>query len=198
MKKELIDKIDEYFNNLTPIQERRMLARMENYSKRLKGIHTFDEFKEVHGLNEFEYLGLTIKEATREYLDANGEGSYINSSYVGDDEIVLGIYEDDENKLISMFHEIGHILLDKLTKENVFPSYEKYMLDNKHMEDCINSFGDGFGVADSYTYHVEQMSWILGLNLAKSNYDIEFSQNSIQWAKQQLATYTTITGDCGR
>ena len=54
-----------------------------------------------------------------EYCEANGVDSYINSSYIiGNDEIQLGIYDDNELKTASFFHEVGHTLVEDDFREN--------------------------------------------------------------------------------
>ena len=52
-----------------------------------------------------------------EYCVANGEDVYINASYstgnmAGSPEIWIDIYEDEELKMISFFHELGHVFDD--------------------------------------------------------------------------------------
>ena len=45
------------------------------------------------------------------YCQANGEEVYINNCRIGGRDIELGIYDNDEFKLISFFHELGHRLI---------------------------------------------------------------------------------------
>lgn len=54
-----------------------------------------------------------------EYCKANGIETYLNKSWlIGNNTIQLGIYDDEELKLISLFHEIGHTQ-DKSNKDNL-------------------------------------------------------------------------------
>ena len=60
------------------------------------------------------------------YCQANDEESYHNSSYCAgsvrskcDAELWLGFYDDEELRLISFFHEMGHMLDDTLYKEGM-------------------------------------------------------------------------------
>jgi Zn-dependent peptidase ImmA (M78 family) len=51
------------------------------------------------------------------------ERDFVNKSYIiGNDTVILGIYDNDEQKIASLFHEIGHTLLDR-NYENQF-NYE--------------------------------------------------------------------------
>lgn len=64
-----------------------------------------------------EEHGVKLHVVTRddEYCLANGEDVYIDASYSAGNvecraEIWIGIYEDEELKKISFFHELGHVL----------------------------------------------------------------------------------------
>lgn len=53
------------------------------------------------------------------YCLANGEDTYLNSSYlIGGDEVHVGIYDDEELLIASFFHELGHIVENKNNKYN--------------------------------------------------------------------------------
>jgi len=52
---------------------------------------------------------------------------YINKSYTCGNEIILGIYDDLELKLISFFHEVGHIA-SILFNEEIENKYEQEKL----------------------------------------------------------------------
>jgi hypothetical protein len=55
------------------------------------------------------------------FCKANGEETYINSSYSAINEIWLGIYDDAEIKNLSLFHEVAHCLIEKNTDfDNVY------------------------------------------------------------------------------
>jgi len=45
---------------------------------------------------------------------------YVNKSYICGNEIILGIYDSEENRLISFFHELGHIASHKLWVESEY------------------------------------------------------------------------------
>lgn len=105
---------------------------------------------------------LHVVQAGDEYCVANGEDTYVNSSYSAGDvdcspEIWLGIYDDEELKKISFFHELGHVL----------DSGKVYL----------------------HRYSREMRAWEIGLSYAQHIMKIEFSENAIAWAMKQLETY---------
>jgi len=77
--------------------------------------------------------------------------------------IQLGVYQDPEIRLLSFFHELGHIV-DRDNRR--IPEYK-----------------------DLPYYHFNEASaWRMGLRLAFRN-GVEFSQNALDIAKRYLATY---------
>ena len=63
-----------------------------------------------YGIKKFHKI-----EKGDQYCIWNGEDSYINKSYIcGNDEIEIGIYENDELMIASFFHELGHITDQKV------------------------------------------------------------------------------------
>jgi len=66
-------------------------------------------------------------EDDKKYIQANDIKDYINSSYICGDEIILGLYKDKKKRLISFFHEIGHILVDQEFKESV--EYDSFLIE---------------------------------------------------------------------
>ena len=78
-------------------------------------------------------------------------------------KIYLGVYQDPELRLISFFHELGHVL-DSDNKR--CPAYEDL----------------------PYYHFCEASAWRMGLRLA-TRAEILFSDNAISWGKKQLATY---------
>lgn len=98
-----------------------------------------------------------------EHCKANGVDKYINCSYCSNDEIYLGIYDDQELKLLSFFHELGHL------KDTTDWDWE---LDTRK----------------NAQYKIEQRAWEIGYEIALLNH-IEFSDKAKQWALEQLETY---------
>jgi Zn-dependent peptidase ImmA (M78 family) len=89
---------------------------------------------------------------------------FVDHSYIaGSDEIVLGLYKDKNKKLMSLFHEIGHLLVDKYFIRSI--NYN--------------------------TYKYEKEVWRRGLLLAKI-YRIAFPFYCYRWAVQQMQTYKNI------
>jgi len=77
--------------------------------------------------------------------------------------IQLGVYQDPEIRLLSFFHELGHIV-DRDNRR--IPEYK-----------------------DLPYYHFNEASaWRMGLRLAFRN-GVEFSQNALDTAKEYLTTY---------
>jgi hypothetical protein len=84
-------------------------------------------------------------------------------SKYGPPTIFLGVYKNPELRLISFFHELGHIVD---VDNRRIPKYE-----------------------DLPYYHFSEASaWRMGFRLAYRN-GVEFSQEAIDWAKTQLASY---------
>ena len=55
--------------------------------------------------------------AITDYWKNGGTGhreDYVNKSYINGDEVILGIYDNPEFRLISFFHEVGHLASHKL------------------------------------------------------------------------------------
>lgn len=97
-----------------------------------------------------------------EYHLSNGD-VYANRSYIiGNDIIQLGIYDDINLKLISLFHEIGHIIVS-----------------NNHSYEEILNFSE---------FEIEKLAWDYGYKEAEL-YNIQFSKESKEWALKQLNTY---------
>lgn len=111
------------------------------------------EIAEHYGVN------LTQVNPGDSHCKANGEDAYINHSYVAGKDIELGIYEDPEKRIISFFHEMGHILTPKRVHKRCNTKYE-----------------------------IEAKAWKYGYKLAKF-YGIEFNKDTKDWAKAQLESY---------
>ena len=88
---------------------------------------------------------------------ANGTDSYRNHSYIAGRDIELGVYDDEELKVASFFHEIGHI---------------------KVPWEFIQS-------VDYRTPDVEREAWRIGFDLA-CNYGVTFSQKTHDWSEEQI------------
>ena len=93
------------------------------------------------------------------YCQANGLETYLNRSMVAGTEVYLGIFEDHELKILSFFHEIGHIL-DQTEQNEAFTKYD-----------------------------YEKNAWDIGYQEAKRRYGVDFSDNAKKWASDQLETY---------
>jgi len=45
---------------------------------------------------------------------------FANCSFIIDDQIILGNYDNTENKELSFFHELGHLFFRRHTFENIY------------------------------------------------------------------------------
>jgi len=75
-------------------------------------------------------INLHKVKAGDKYCKANGIDTYLNKSYSSgsknhNPEIWLGIYYDKELKLISFFHELGHILCKRKESDTIYQMEEK-------------------------------------------------------------------------
>lgn len=84
------------------------------------------------------------------YCIANGEDIYENNSYmIGNDELQLGMYDNEDIRLASMFHEIGHTLVENDWMETI--KYNKVKIEAKAWE-------LGFVEAEKYGFKFNQIS----------------------------------------
>lgn len=106
-------------------------------------------------------LRLVFVQPGDEFCKLNGQESYHNSSYIiGDEEIQLGFYDDEELQLISFFHELGHTMVSNNWRK-----------------------------ARNYdTVSIERECWRRGVQLAR-RHKIRFSKRALDWAEQQVKTY---------
>lgn len=112
-------------------------------------------------------MGRRTKEA-REYIKANGLDAYTerSSCAAGSNAIVwLGRYKDPEQRSISFFHEVGHLLLP--------PDY--------HWDVGHNSI------------ICEVQCWQLGLRFAYRK-GLSYSDAALRWGYQQALTYRFSEG----
>ena len=84
-----------------------------------------------------------------------------NNAYViGDEDIILGLYDDQEVKMAAFFHEVGHTI--------VKPTFEK-LVNNDEML-------------------IEFQAWIEGLKVAKK-YGYKFSDKAFEYILMSLNSY---------
>jgi hypothetical protein len=122
---------------------------------------SYIDFCKENKINLFQvehYNGLNYKNRSTATFWVKKPTIITNDTSIGN--IYLGIYDNDEWKEISFYHELGHCLID-------YP---------------INIF-------DISEYNLEKMVWRKGLEIAKNNNKI-FSIGSLRWAVRQLHTYS--------
>jgi len=83
-----------------------------------------------------------------------------NAYIIGDDEIILGIYEDKDLKFAAFFHEIGHTLVTERFTEMI--NYDIML--------------------------VEYQAWIEGLKIAKK-YGYKFSNKTFKYILKSINSY---------
>lgn len=120
---------------------------------------TMIDFCKKHNitLNEVKYS------STERYNNKSWATFYFIKPIIPDaslGEITIGVYDNNEYKEISFYHELGHCLVD-------YPNNYK----------------------DISEYKLEKLAWKEGLKIAKQN-NIYFSTNALRWAVQQLYTYS--------
>jgi len=92
--------------------------------------------------------------------DIEKEDLQNNAYVIGDEEIILGIYEDKDLRIASFFHEIGHTLISDKFLE---------MIDHDLML-------------------VEYQAWIEGLKIAKK-YGYKFSNKMFNYILKSVNSY---------
>lgn len=83
-----------------------------------------------------------------------------NAQIIGDEDIILGLYDDKEIKLAALFHEVGHTLVTE--------SFEKLVNNDQFL--------------------IEYQAWIEGLKLAK-RYGYKFSGKTFKYILTSLNSY---------
>ena len=65
----------------------------------------------------------------KEYLEQIGmtgsEDQFLNQSYACGDEIILGVYDDSQQRFISFLHELGHKRMATILKRNFATKYDQ-------------------------------------------------------------------------
>ena len=110
------------------------------------------------------------REFREKYIKNNGRDYLENCSFIyGSDEIVLGLYDNPEWKLVSFFHEVGHIFVTRKYMEDFHFDSEK----------------------------IERQAWEIGYAIAAS-YGIFFSDETKAWAKEQEEGHKIVAYRCCR
>lgn len=113
-------------------------------------VQTLSYIAKKHGIKKF----IKVEPGDR-YCLANGQENYENRSYIiGDDELELGIYKNQELMVASFFHELGHITD---TKDGIYNSETKAWL-------------IGFKLAKQYGFEMSPETYLWALEQL-SSYD---------------------------
>ncbi len=112
--------------------------------------------------------GIDIIEMGDKEVEETGMGHdyFIDSSNVIGGQVSIGFYKDQEKKIISIFHEIGHTLIR-------YPEF-------------FNSIKDGRTCKTGE----EALAWLLGIKEAHKH-GFNFSDKTLEWATRNILTYTT-------
>lgn len=125
-----------------------------NYPKKHKEL--FNEFLDI----DKKENNMNIEEILLKYNLNLIKIEEKNRSYIAGTDIYIGVYDNKELELISIFHEIGHIELP-----------------------------DMFSVDSNYnTLLIEIECWNIGIRIAQ-DLGIFFTDNAIQWGYNQAMTY---------
>ena len=124
-----------------------------------------------------EYLGLTYDVGTGEYYER-----YSSSHGSG---ITIGEYQDREEMLVSVFHEIGHCRKCTVMKKFYAEISEKYHQVPRDTKLC----NEGWFLL---RYGREYRAWKWGFK-AMRLLDIEVTPKMIQFANESLETYNRTT-----
>lgn len=120
------------------------------------------------------YMG-TQQDATSHHdrwINCSGSSGSIHYDNV---YIEIGIYQDEELRDISFFHELGHVMSE----------VDANSISMWHGKTCRDKF------------EVELAAWEKGFVLAEAH-GIKLSAKVVSWAMEQLATYVKYSVECGK
>jgi len=112
-----------------------------------------------YGLRVIHVNKKNLKKVSEKY-DIDKEDLKNNAYIIENEDIILGIFDDNDLKTAAFFHEIGHTLVRE--------SFENLVQDDEML--------------------VEYQAWIEGLRIAKK-YKIEFSNKMLKYILKSVNTY---------
>lgn len=113
-----------------------------------------------YGLKVINVTKKNVQKIVEKYEIENIDDLRNNAYVIGDEDIILGIYDDEELKMAAFFHEIGHTIIK--------PTFEK-LVNNDEML-------------------IEFQAWIEGLKIAKK-YGYTFSDKAFEYILTSLNSY---------
>ena len=99
---------------------------------------------------EYNVTLIKIKKGDK-WCKKQGLSHYLNSSYCFDETIRLGIYDDEEIKIISFFIMLGRIKMDRTTLRK---GYNRYDVENKAL-----STGRIIALENGVSFHKRAIEW---------------------------------------
>jgi HD superfamily phosphohydrolase len=112
------------------------------------------------GLKVISVTKRNVQKIVEKYEIENIEDLKNNAYVIGDEDIILGLYDDEEVKMAAFFHEVGHTIIK--------PNFEK-LVNNDEML-------------------IEFQAWIEGLKVAKK-YGYKFSDKTFEYILRSLNSY---------
>jgi HD superfamily phosphohydrolase len=112
------------------------------------------------GLKVISVTKRNVQKIVEKYEIENIEDLKNNAYVIGDEDIILGLYDDEEVKMAAFFHEVGHTIIK--------PNFEK-LVNNDEML-------------------IEFQAWIEGLKVAKK-YGYKFSDKTFEYILRSLKIY---------
>lgn len=144
------------------------LLQATNEEQRAKGIApSFNMERSLEGLELISIVlrnALTLRLGGLVRSNDSVRADYEGRSSTNGIRITLGVYDDEEQRIASFFHELGHCLAWR---------------SRTHVP--------------ATPYDDEVQAWMLGLSLAQKE-GFRFSPATIAWCDEQLATYYTPEG----
>lgn len=139
---------------------------MENSSRnKVKIIIHKDLFSKIE--KNYDVKIIEIEDGD-DYVKANGIDSYKERSSCSGGEIYAGIYENPELKLISVFHELGHIVFN----------HTDFGTKDKRNYDYYNQFRYAHR---NRSVPIELACTQYGIQIALQKYGITFSNYALKW-----------------
>jgi hypothetical protein len=118
------------------------------------------EIGKDYGLKVINVTKRNVHKIVEKYEIENIDDLNNNAYVIGDEDIVLGLYDDEEVKMAAFFHELGHTIIK--------PTFEK-LVNNDEML-------------------IEFQAWIEGLKVAKK-YGYNFSDKAFEYILKSLNSY---------
>lgn len=128
--------------------------------------------------------GITLTHVDDGYINKIGRDKnlFANRSFaIGSKDIVLGNYNNNEHRLMSFFHELGHCID---CDDPYIPFDHKEIFDPAFDRQADTEYSQKY----KSRYEMEASAWFIGFAEAAKN-GIAFSADAYKWAQEQLNGY---------